>query len=1309
MNFIFNDFKRRFLNGEVPSADTWYYIPVSDTFKEKFEFDDYKLEQYRTLFDFKDVSDTLITDHDKSNTFSFAGVPSATDGKGKLKYIDMTSDKLKVCGTSFLNGRKVDHIWSKVIDDETLENKPMFINELNYEDFKSYYKNSIDKNNYIETYVKIGFYYIRSKDELEWFAERSKSNSNLIGVIGDNIEGVIDTPIGQDDKYPFNGILDGNYFTLDIRINAKNVDNGLVGVLGPQGIVRNIRLSHSETNKEKDSIRCEIPINLKHIKQDGRDINCGLLVGRNYGLVENIDASDLKTFNLYGFVPSVYSVTNKSDSYRWNEDTNFVRKKYDYNNENFYFSNSFCINSPGNICPYVGYFAEGKFYDDAAALCLDTNAAFFSYADHTMLTGRNDYFINIHNTEKQFDIDLINDDKEIEYNPLGLYLSRNDSEVNFISGSDPNNANYYIMSPLYYGLDSKGHWTTRNIGPYKEVDNEKQIYIGKSVICYNTNLIKSVYDKDIDRLDYCSEPSYETTRCSMRMHPQARVAYNVGTIIGANYGSAWNIDISVIIKNTSNFVGFIGGLAGKQSEGYISGVNVSVDNQFIYDMGVEPKSGGVVYYKQTPILPSAVFSLLTRLDADDTIKAQINSAYFSAWHDEGATNDDNKVNTAQNITVDVITYKLKPIFVVGGLFGRYIPSYDIDRIHNSKSGCTVNNVNVYYADNYTDDTTVKSKENAFGVMIGKVDYSVQTNSIMLDVSLNCNNSMFYCKDNKCGEPFVVYPYEYREDYKTIFPIVETLEDGTSACVSSTIGSKFVGVYELKNNVLDSVAFNANRHGLVESNYKKLSYLGIFDYCDYPISLTSHHDGILPNHNLTHYMNSATTATTPNGTYTAMNYSASNNKVYSGYDHWHQYFKHPNVNMNNILNDILCDDSPTNPAGYNKRNVAATLINFNPDTCFSNNISDYIQLYDDYLNSWNMNKLPKGFTNKVSNSAEFYAIGKWWSYYTTNTDYVSITGTDDTRKRMNIINWDYNISPSFLHSVWFEQGFDLNNINFDIMNGIQNTYDGYTTVEYYANRNISAYYKSENGITDYFYRFWDEMTGDNMDTFKNKNDVNCIIYEKNSLTQQDEIRYQSNRIFKKNIITTEANRLATHYIDELDFNEKASTFVNREEKDSYFYYTYNNKIDQTNSISTKYVPLQSAFAFKYNVVYDSLYDKMGYYALLNDNDNENTVELDEYMENGNKIPVVQSNITVGEYYTPVQIREHLSGEGNPTFTTTSISSDNKFAGLLVVDSSGRNVMYYDNENASQLTGNSVYFPCYTYTTPKQKKKFLLEIQ
>ena len=144
-------------------------------------------------------------------------------------------------------------------------------------------------------------------------------------------------------------------------------------------------MKHSDFNRI--SIDCEKPINLTHIKNDGRDINCGLLVGRNYGKIENIDAKKLGSFKIYGCVPSVYSVTNKSDSYKWNETEKIVRKKFDTNNENFMYLNSFCINSPGNICPYVGYFNEGKFADDRLGLCVDTNQTAMDFS----VTGQSFY------------------------------------------------------------------------------------------------------------------------------------------------------------------------------------------------------------------------------------------------------------------------------------------------------------------------------------------------------------------------------------------------------------------------------------------------------------------------------------------------------------------------------------------------------------------------------------------------------------------------------------------------------------------------------------------------------------------------------------------------------------------------------------------------------------------------------------------------------------------------------------------------------------------------------------------------------
>ena len=57
-SFVFNDFKKRYLNGEVPSADHWTFIPVNESFKTQFEFEDIRLDHYRSLSDFRDVSNS---------------------------------------------------------------------------------------------------------------------------------------------------------------------------------------------------------------------------------------------------------------------------------------------------------------------------------------------------------------------------------------------------------------------------------------------------------------------------------------------------------------------------------------------------------------------------------------------------------------------------------------------------------------------------------------------------------------------------------------------------------------------------------------------------------------------------------------------------------------------------------------------------------------------------------------------------------------------------------------------------------------------------------------------------------------------------------------------------------------------------------------------------------------------------------------------------------------------------------------------------------------------------------------------------
>lgn len=342
---VFNPFKQRFINGEVPSADTWNFIPVNRKFKKEFaESSEYKLEQLRDINDFKMVNSSAWDD-------------------------------------SLFQGMRRDITWFKPVQTSG-EQIPMFITSGAYDEngnmvktdnwskFRTteYFKD-VSANNHIQDYLEDGgFYYLRSKEELRWFANHVNTENNCVnGVLGDSIEGVIQNQVGSSEAMPFQGVLDGNGYTINGTIICDNDDNGLVGILGEKGVVRNFRIKGSDD----PTLVCKKTINLNHIKNDGRDINAGILVGRNYGTVENIDASDLNKFTFSGFVPQVYSVTNKSDEYT---DFGTIRPKYD-NGENFFFLNSWCVNSPGNICPYVGYFAEGIYaemgsgYENRGKIC----------------------------------------------------------------------------------------------------------------------------------------------------------------------------------------------------------------------------------------------------------------------------------------------------------------------------------------------------------------------------------------------------------------------------------------------------------------------------------------------------------------------------------------------------------------------------------------------------------------------------------------------------------------------------------------------------------------------------------------------------------------------------------------------------------------------------------------------------------------------------------------------------------------------------------------------------------------------------
>ena len=1249
-SFVFNDFKKRYLNGEVPSKDTWTFIPVNDTFKTNFEFGEIRLDHYRSISDFKDVSNT----RGGGLYFDYSG-SKKTNHIGKESYADILNDNFRLFGNTLYAGVPVTYKWTKVIDDGELNNKPMFVTLENYENFLGYYKNTVDSNLFITEYLnRGGFYFIRSKDELEWFAERSNTNNTIIGVLGDNIEGVINKPIGANEDKPFNGILDGNYFTFDISVKAQSTDNGVVGVLGPFGVVRNFVLVNTHN---VNSIDCEIPITLSHIKNDGRDINCGLLVGRNYGFIHNIDAKNLNAFNIYGCVPSVYSVTNKSDDYKWNETEKIVRKKFDEKNENFMYLNSYCINSPGNICPYVGYFNEGKFADDAVALATDTMQLRFS-ANYA--TNYSAYFANWKPTNVQTSIDhnITASIAGVQYFPLGNFEATTDDSQSIIKHTGPlTTINTFIKNPLYYGVDNFGFYTVRGLGNSSNSATWTENY--------NSNLLQKTWG-DAYATNTALSPSYEFTRCSMRLHPQARAAYNVGIIIGANYGTASNIQVSAVVRNTSNFVGFIGGIAGKQANGEVNNVTVYMDNEFVYDFGNKPEYGDVVYYKQTPFFPEPVKSYLESKLQQGTAPTQNTiSMLCKAWYDD--TRDDaatltKTVNTATTVTDDVIAYKLRPIFVVGGLFGRYIPTYGSD-INYKPMKCFVNNSTVLYKDNYyaTVDSNYKRAENAFGVIIGKVDYASTTNSFYFDASMACNNCKFSALST-VGEPFRVFANYFDENSHNWIPITSaSTEQGKVVLNSAMSNARYVGIYEIKNNLMDSVSYTVNgaytalSNPVSDTSKKSLTNIGVYWGADYPIDVSSHYGGITKSFELNGFQipdNDFYWTTTDGQTpYT-----------------WGPY---------NILHDKLFEpnfDPTTYTGGYNKRNMASKLINL--FGCYSN-VDGWINIYDNYMNNWNYMEIPSYFSAHTAfTPREVYQIQKYWNRMRTHYNGY----TNNTARIAEDLEWDVNAGGDFSAvSGLYTEGLLPRQINQFNAAGTQNALDGYTTVDFLH----FGWYDIDS--------FNDQMVGVNYGagqplSYFYARELNCNIYLASS--------FKNPRRYKKDILHHFNPTFYAEPIEAISWQDQLSPFPARSKDDTYFYYTYSSSAGEYNDVNKAYVTLDKAFAFQIPVEFTAHHSNFGYATTAN---TENPY------------------ITIGEYFTPSEIRQKLNTttlkdeNGYRYFTSTSVSSNENFGGLLVIDSSGRNVMFMDNENNMPITGNTVAFSTESIMiNTKREKKVVLSV-
>lgn len=1290
-SFIFDNFKKRFLTGGVPQTDTWHFIPVNEDFKTVYEHDDVKLYHYRNINDFNKANSSYLKFTLSPEAKKFNDELTTEYYVKGLKGFSLDEKKnwqpTSIWGTGILDGNKITRTWYKVLDDNDFSNKPMFVKGKNFRLFSKIYGVNLSGNTAISSYIESGgFYYIRSKDELTWFANRANTGNNkIIGVLGDNIEGVINgDPIGKDEANPFQGILDGNGFTLkNISVECNNVDNGLVGVLGKYGTVKNFTIDNAGY---ANSLVCKKKINLKHIKEDARDINAGILVGRNYGTIKNINALNMKHFNFYGFVPEVYSVTNKSDDYSWEDGK--VRKKFDTSNSNYYLMNSFCVNSPGNVCPYIGYFAEGYYGEDHQQIAnvlfyvtgnsalpylvsgvssnntSDTNSLRTTYTGSVTgkiwnLQGHNP-FRCVADTLTSVNFYVLNDTViRDDYNTtatnwqsylMGNWFGNLSAYTNTAVIADPNDKTIFNMasqmakSPTYYGLDSKGFYTCGIICN----ESGTNYYTRQSNLCYNTNLIQDTLglsneDSDDKFKKIICPSAYVQT--SLRMNPLTRAAYNIGIIAGANYGSISNVSIKVTAQNTSNFVGFYGTIAGKQANGYINLVNVDVDNQFIWDG--EDYSYNVTY-KNTPILPQKLkqqFSMVQLYGGKYTASSNFDY-YFSAFYD-----NDPSVNTATDITDDCVTYRLRPIIVAGGLFGRYIPTVEKSikpgTYNFANEGCYVNAATVIYNDNFESTNwkngdyygNYKRLENAMGVIAGKCDVGTQgvgvyENEILGSNKMFVTNSIFSAVSS-VGPLAVAYPVSgtfsaYTSAEATAHKTngsglgyLTVTNNNVTSVKSTLVNTKYIGIYEIKQNVLETmcVSIDSNAQMASADELKTGKDTGYLYTSDYPFR-------ILNNTDIT---------------------------TYNGFGTFY-----PNNNFaNQRTNGNEGNPGATLPVGYNKRNIASWLIHL--EGCRTN-ISPAVILYDDYLNTWYDGNTAADNWSCNGN----YTTKRAWFVNTTDTR------VQDVFRNASTFGWQSTYAADY----------EVNEIN-----AIQNTFDGYTFI-----RTVGAYgqmnYKA-NGISRLRSNFEAWFTSLNSYHNPRQYEKNIMVWSSPDLCpgnfndiNADGISgytfYGDGSLFGVDYLvgSTSSDSLAV-----TDGVLEDKNIFNRSKIDDFFYYTYTDT-DIKYYTNTSALPINDSLVQHEEIKFGVYDGKMGYYKTV---DSEN-------------VPYRYSYYGIGENLSANQIRNRIIEKG--TFTTTSISSNKNFGGLLVIDSSGNNVMFLDNTNQAPLTGNAITYPTPLMDTGKQ---------
>ena len=593
-SFIFNEFKKRYLNGEVKNEGAkWTFTPVKKEFIDQLNGENIKPEQFKTK----------------------KSIESFLENKGG--YNKMVSDLYQV-----------EYAYSKLVEAK-YSNKPAYITPENFAEFAKANPKELNLWNFFFTVGQAdsyfggrgGFYYVKTKEELKWCANRVNGdnddgergdnfNNHINIVLGDDIgekEGKteINFCIGRYPDRPFEGLLFGNgYVFQNIRFIVNKDVNGIVGHLGHYGVINNINIFGNT------EVVCQKKINLAHIKNVGTDICFGGICGINRGLIQHSRFSSLSkdqqnfvpTVTFKGFVPQVYTVQNKTEN---------VNVPVTDSKDNEFYPNYFCINSPGNIIPYVGYFNEG---------C------------PAVVSGKEF-------SKPGFWLDDVND-KNTDWNGTLLYGDNQDEKDGV-----PADANGY-GNQFYFDHDNLKN-TAQSLG----LTSIRDAKLGfNSIDYYDESLLKSHQNCHAITNNWVNRP--------LKMHQFARAAYYVSPFCGWNTCTIEGCESKAKAVFEGTFVGFCGGLVGKSAGGRINGCNAYIspndDDKCTRDIFMVSAASNISEY--APLIDFRndlqTFRNVYHQDSDDIANRALTSNESTAENSAAAISADYMKSNADVFTWD---------------------------------------------------------------------------------------------------------------------------------------------------------------------------------------------------------------------------------------------------------------------------------------------------------------------------------------------------------------------------------------------------------------------------------------------------------------------------------------------------------------------------------------------------------------------------------------------------------------------------------------------------------------------------------